>query len=83
MIRFFLIVFSSIALAAALIINPPWNSSDGFGNKSGMTIHTDNLNGCQYLSRSNSLTPRLDTDGKQICTKLTKPLQTYPELTRP
>lgn len=46
------------------------DAGGGWGDKrSGMGVHVDALTGCQYLSRSNVLTPRLDATGKQICTK--------------
>lgn len=38
-----------------------------WGDRSGLTLRTDSLTGCQYLeAQSGGLTPRLDTDGKHI-----------------
>ncbi len=34
---------------------------------SGLRPLTDALTGCQYLSRGDSLTPRLNASGGQIC----------------
>lgn len=34
-----------------------------------MAVYTDNLTGCQYIGweAGNTITPRLNRDGKQIC----------------
>lgn len=46
----------------------PYDSTDGEGQRSGMSLHTDALTGCQYLSRLlGGLTPRLDRSGQQVC----------------
>ena len=45
----------------------PRDDSDSLNSRSGMTIHRDQLTGCEYLSRFGGVTPRLDSDGKQIC----------------
>jgi len=38
-----------------------------------LLIYTDDLTGCQYLSRTgNGITPRMGVDGKQICKEVTK-----------
>lgn len=43
------------------------DSTDGPEGHSGMTLHTDNLTGCQYLSRYHGgITPRLDGYGHHI-----------------
>jgi hypothetical protein len=37
------------------------------GGRSGMSVFTDYLTGCQYLGLRGTLTPRLDKNSKQIC----------------
>jgi len=44
----------------------PRDDSDGPTENSHMDVFTDHRTGCQYLYRG-SLTPRMDRDGKQIC----------------
>ena len=48
----------------------PYDNTDYGKERSGLTIRTDNLTGCQYLSTpSGGLTPRMDQSGTyQICT---------------
>ena len=47
--------------------NYKWDSTDG-EERSGMTLHVDNMTGCQYLGRFfGSVTPRLDSNGNHIC----------------
>lgn len=48
----------------------PYDNTDNGKERSGLTIRTDNLTGCQYLSTpSGGLTPRMDQSGTyQICT---------------
>lgn len=46
---------------------PHDNSDPPNGGRSGMSVFTDYLTGCQYLSQRGTLTPRLDKNGKQIC----------------
>lgn len=66
-----------IALAGAVILllelfSPaPLNDSDTPDKRSGASVITDGLTGCQYLkvSSSGGITPRLGVDGKQICKK--------------
>lgn len=43
-----------------------YDSTDG-EERSGLGLHTDAMTGCQYLSRSGGLTPRLDAKGNHIC----------------
>lgn len=58
-----IIIFIFVALG-----RPPRDDSDPANGRSGMDVLTDNLTGCQYLSRRNAgITPRLDKTGKQIC----------------
>lgn len=59
------LVFSTLI---ALAFNPVDNSDVDRWNRSEMRIHTDALTGCQYLStRQGSITPRLHSDGVQVC----------------
>lgn len=46
------------------------NSDKDFFTRSDMSIKTDYLTGCQYLTTSwGGITPRLDKNGKQVCIK--------------
>lgn len=48
----------------------PYDATDDAetGARSGLALHTDHGNGCQYLvTRQGHITPRLGSDGKQIC----------------
>lgn len=46
----------------------PRDSTDTAAERSGMTLRTDALTGCQYLeSRTGYLTPRLDSDKMIVC----------------
>ncbi|EHA5581971.1 hypothetical protein V3J41_002222 [Salmonella enterica] len=42
------------------------DSTDG-NSPSNLRLYTDALTGCQYLSNGNGLTPRMDTQGYQVC----------------
>lgn len=45
------------------------DNSDG-SKRSGFSVHVDSLTGCEYLGgKSGGLTPRLDSNGKHICTR--------------
>lgn len=47
---------------------PPFDDSDLPGARSGMSVRTDHLTGCQYLAAPlGGLTPRLEMDGRQVC----------------
>jgi hypothetical protein len=47
-----------------------WDSTDG-QERSGMSLHVDNLTGCHYLGgKSGGITPRLNNNGEQICNGL-------------
>ena len=61
----YVLIFLLIAAAFFNLVIPK-DSTDGEA-RSGLSIHTDALTGCQYLSRSSNLTPRLGKDGKQLC----------------
>lgn len=43
------------------------DDTDPPDGRSGMHLYTDARTGCMYLSRGDSLTPRMGADGKQIC----------------
>ena len=53
----------------AVTLEPaPYDSTDEPPQRSGMTLHTDALTGCQYLGLpSGGLTPRMDSTHRQIC----------------
>lgn len=64
-------VFAGILLIAAFLYGAflqPTDDTDAPGERSGMRPYTDHATGCQYLAtRNGPLTPRLGTDGRQIC----------------
>ncbi len=37
-----------------------------WGSRSGMTLKTDSLTGCQYLVSAGGITPRLTADGRHM-----------------
>ena len=48
-------------------LNPPaFDSTDSAEDRSGMSLHTDALTGCQYLSSGDGITPRLNAQGEQL-----------------
>lgn len=47
----------------------PRDATDSPTERSDMRLLTDHGTGCQYLSRSGVMTPRMGPDGKQICRK--------------
>lgn len=50
-----------------LDINFDRDSTDSEDKRSGMSLHTDNATGCQYLSAAwGGLTPRLTPDGQHM-----------------
>lgn len=52
----------------------PRDSTDTATERSGMTLHTDALTGCQYLSVPGAgITPRLDSDGLPVCNEEARP----------
>jgi hypothetical protein len=59
----------AVALANLLSKPRPYDDSDGGSARSGFTVMTDNLTGCQYLYRNGAMQPRFDQNGKQICKK--------------
>lgn len=48
---------------------PPALSNYDYDRTSDMTVRTDPLTGCQYLTSGHGITPRMGADGKQICKK--------------
>lgn len=52
---------------AAYSIPSERDDTDPPNGRSGMSLHTDAKTGCQYLSKSGTLTPRLDATGKPTC----------------
>jgi len=55
-----------LILVAALRCWPTDDSDRDADHRSGMGVYTDYKTGLQYLGKCGALTPRLDTDGKQI-----------------
>lgn len=58
-------LFAVFAFACGRI--PPPSFSNDYHD--GLSIHTDTTTGCQYVSakEGKDLTPRMDSNGKQIC----------------
>jgi len=52
------------ALTPALVQHDDTDPPD---SHSGLTLYTDNLTGCQYLSVHGALTPRRDRQGQPVC----------------
>lgn len=48
----------------------PYDDTDPPGGRSGMDLLTDHGTGCQYLYRSGAITPRMDANGKQMCSRI-------------
>jgi hypothetical protein len=71
MLKAVAIIYGLFTLALILHAITPKDNSDppGFWSRSGMALYTDHLSGCQYLRGSlfGGLTPRMDSDGKQVC----------------
>lgn len=69
------IIFLVIAILGVFLLvysrpMTPYNDTDLPGNRSGMDLLTDHGTGCQYLYRRGAITPRMDANGKQICSKI-------------
>lgn len=63
-----IIAFAMLALTAC---TPAEREQAALNNSAGgrLSVHTDQATGCQYLTLfDRSLTPRLNRDGRQICT---------------
>jgi len=64
-----------IGVWAALVLLILWflpmlidrDDSDSPTERSGLTLYTDHLTGCQYFGKTFSLTPRMNQEGKQVC----------------
>lgn len=56
-------------LMGMILPRTPHDNSDPPNGRSGLSIYTDNLTGCQYLRVGilSALTPRLDSEGKPVC----------------
>ena len=67
----YIFVLSVVVFTYTVTVNflLPYDNSDDIENKirSGMSVYTDHLTGCQYLSlgRFNALTPRYKNDSEQ------------------
>ncbi len=63
-------IFLLVALCVWLLGTTPLGRDDtdpgSWGARSGMALYTDALTGCQYLGKNNSLTPRVDKNGKHL-----------------
>lgn len=61
-----LVALAVVASSLSMIV-PTDNSDVDYLNRSGMSIRTDALTGCQYLeSTKGGLTPRMDSNSKQV-----------------
>jgi len=63
------IIVMSMMLMMSIFKYAPYDTTDDElnGKISGMSLHTDNLTGCQYLSKLlGDLTPRIDGEGNHI-----------------
>lgn len=59
-----------VTLIGALLAQSKRDSTDPPGGRSNLDLLIDYQTGCHYLStHKGGLTPRLDADGKHICTK--------------
>lgn len=60
----------ALLITSALVGCAAKDSTDPAEGISGLSLFSDNMTGCQYLSHnSGALTPRMNADGKQVCTK--------------
>ena len=63
-----LMAYSLMVFIGTLIAYPERDSTDPPGSRSGLHLLIDHRTGCHYLmTRKGGLTPRLDTNGRQIC----------------
>jgi hypothetical protein len=52
----------------AYVLTPTDSTDAGMWDRSGMSLHVDDLTGCHYLSVIfGGLTPRVDAGGKHVC----------------
>jgi len=67
------IVWAIGASGMSGFVQPFDETDDPRGKRSNMILLTDHGTGCQYLRViGGGITPRLDADGKQICTRKDK-----------
>lgn len=64
-----LVAYILVSLICALFILPDRDDTDPPNKRSGLKLLIDHKTGCHYLVHKGGLTPRLDSDGKQICDK--------------
>ncbi len=64
-------IISMLIAGIIMLVNilNPRDNTDSSTNRSGMSLYTDSLTGCQYLGNGifSGLTPRLDKQGNHIC----------------
>lgn len=66
---FWTVVFMVFLTSVITFFEGGWDNTDN-GSRSGLSLHTDNLTGCQYLSSPRGgLVPRFDKDGTHICNR--------------
>ena len=64
-----ILIVTLLGLVTSFIIaNIPKNSTDPVDGRSGLSIRTDALTGCQYLSMyGGGIYPRMNREGGQVC----------------
>lgn len=65
------VALAGVALMLVGYLNPH-DDTDPPDGRSGMTLLIDHGTGCQYLYRSGAMTPRMGSDGRQVCTTPTR-----------
>ena len=68
MARFVVALIVGIVLVAAAVLARGHNDTDPPGGHSGLTVYTDNLTGCQYITAAvlSTPNPRMDGHGHQV-----------------
>lgn len=70
MVRFLvaLLLVVGILVGAGVFARSGHNDSDPPGGHSGLTVYTDNLTGCQYITAAvlSTPNPRMDGTGHQV-----------------
>jgi hypothetical protein len=72
---FFAFIFATVFVNGCTNLAKDDTDPPGIGERSGMTLHTDAKTGCQYVGTPGflgigaTITPRLDAQGKQLCTR--------------
>lgn len=65
--KYIIIALAIVAIAAIGACSPRDDTDDLGGKRSGMSLHTDALTGCQYLSVPlGGMTPRVDGAGRHV-----------------